>query len=171
MSRRISGLVMGLAATLALSACSSGMDDLEQYVAQVKARKTTQIDPIRQIKPYQAFAYVAGDRRDPFVPTQPERDKSSSSALAPDMNRNKEPLEEFPLDALKLVGVVTYKGVVMAMVKAPDSVIHRVKVGDHMGQNFGKIDKITEADVTLTEIVPDGFGGFTERPASLAAAD
>lgn len=158
-----------LGVMLGVSACSPGMSDLEQYVAEVKARKTTQIEPIPQIKQYQAFAYVAGDRRDPFVPTQAPRDRGQNNGLRPDLNRNKEALEEFPLDALKLVGIVTYENRIYAMVKAPDSVIHRVTIGNHLGQNFGKITKITEGEVTLSEVVADGFGGFTERPATLAA--
>lgn len=158
-----------LALAVLLSACSPGMSDLEQYVNEVKARKTTQIEPIPQIKQYQAFAYVAGDRRDPFAPTQPTRDRGQANTLRPDLNRNKEALEEFPLDALKLVGIVTYENRIYAMVKAPDNVIHRVTIGNHMGQNFGTITKIAEGAVTLNEIVADGFGGFTERPATLAA--
>jgi type IV pilus assembly protein PilP len=158
-----------LGASLTLSACSSGMSDLEQWVASVKARKNTQIEPIPQIKQYEAFAYVAGDRRDPFVPTQPEHDRGPSNNLRPDLNRNKEALEEFPLDALKLVGLVNYENRIYGMVKAPDGVIHRVTIGNHMGQNFGTITKITEGEITLNEIVADGFGGFTERLATLAA--
>ncbi|MDB5986630.1 MAG: hypothetical protein JWR16_1683 [Nevskia sp.] len=164
---RSTAALLGVAALL--SACAPGMSDLEQYVNEVKARKTTQIEPIPQIKQYQAFAYVAGDRRDPFVPTQPARDRGQGNTLRPDLNRNKEALEEFPLDALKLVGIVTYENRIYAMVKAPDSVIHRVTIGNHIGQNFGTITKITEGEVRLNEIVADGFGGFTERPATLAA--
>jgi type IV pilus assembly protein PilP len=89
--------------------------------------------------------------------------------VRPDLNRSKEPLEEYPLDGLKLVGAVTYKGREYAMVKAPDGVIHRVTIGDHMGQNYGKITKVSEAAVSLSEIIPDGFGGFAERPSTLAA--
>lgn len=152
-----------LLAVAALGACSSD-DDLQQYIAQVKARKSNKIEPIPQMKQYEAFAYVAGDRREPFTPSVP-----SNSGVRPDMNRNREPLEEFPLDALKMVGVIDYNKVQYAMVRAPDGVIHRVTVGNYMGQNFGKITKISESEVDLDEIVPDGFGGFKEQPASLAA--
>ncbi|HZR34723.1 MAG TPA: pilus assembly protein PilP [Nevskia sp.] len=153
-------------AVAALGACSSD-DDLQQYIAQVKARKSTKIDPIPQIKQYEAFTYVPGDRREPFTPSVP--DSSKSDGLRPDMNRNREPLEEFPLDALKMVGVIDYNKTLYAMIKAPDGVIHRVTIGNYMGQNFGKITKISESEVSLDEIVPDGFGGFKEQPASLAA--
>jgi type IV pilus assembly protein PilP len=160
-----------LASVVGLGACSQGMGDLEQYVAEVKARKTAKIDPIPQIKPYEAVAYVAGDRRDPFVPATPDRDRSQPSASAvpgPDRNRNREPLEEFPVDSLRMVGTIDFNGHTYALVKAPDSVIHRVTIGDHMGQNYGKIVTITPSEVDLSEVIPDGFGGWTERPASLA---
>jgi type IV pilus assembly protein PilP len=152
--------------SFALAACSGDADDLQKYVQDVKARKSKQIEPIPQMKPYEAFAYVPGTRRDPFVPGAPA---GASSGVRPDLNRSKEPLEEYPLDGLKLVGAVTYKGRQYAMIKAPDGVIHRVTIGDHMGQNYGKIIKVSEAEVSLIEIIPDGFGGFTERPSSLAA--
>jgi len=157
-----------------LTACGSGNDDLQRYVAEVKARKTTQIDPIPQMKQYEAFAYAADDRRDPFVATVSRRGRGEGddgSAVHPDLSRNKEPLEEYPLDALRLVGVVTFNNKIYAMIKAPDAVIHRVTLGDHLGQNFGRITKVAEAEVSLAEIIPDGFGGFIERPATLAAAE
>ncbi|MDE0853018.1 MAG: pilus assembly protein PilP [Nevskia sp.] len=157
-----------LACVALLSACSSDMDELQQYIAQVKARKSTKIDPIPQIKQYEAFAYVAGDRREPFTPSLPESARNGQG-VHPDTSRNREPLEEFPLDALKMVGLIDYNKTAYAMIKAPDGVIHRVTVGNYMGQNFGKITSITEREVLLDEIVPDGFGGFKEQPASLAA--
>ncbi len=157
---------------LSLSACLHDMTDLEQYVAGVKARKTARIEPLPQMKPYEAFAYVSGGRRDPFIPMAPAHENGQgSSALRPDMNRNKEPLEEFPLDALKMVGTLLFNNQNYAMVKAPDGVVHHVAIGDHMGQNYGKITKIEPSAISLTEIVPDGFGGWAERPASLAMSE
>lgn len=158
------------AAALALAACSSDMSDLEVKVADVKAQKSRAIEPIPQIKQYEAFAYDPGDRRDPFAPVLAPRNPSGfdSAGIKPDLNRNKEPLEEFPLDALVMIGTIDSQGRTYAMVKAPDSVIHRVSVKDHMGQNYGEITAITESEVTLVEIIPDGFGGWMQRPASLA---
>lgn len=156
----------------ALSGCTSDMDDLNKYVAGVKARKSTQIEPIPQMKAYEPVPYVVEGRRDPFIAALPDRNGGGdvpASAVRPDLARNKEPLEEFPLDALRLSGVIRFNGRIYAMVKAPDGVIHRVTVGDHLGQNYGTINKVSEAEVNLTEIIPDGFGGYIERPASLAA--
>lgn len=160
------------AAALVLCACSADMHDLEQKVADTKAQKTRAIEPVPQPKQYEAFTYDPADRRDPFAPVQPRRGSNGfdSNGLKPDLNRNKEPLEEFTLDALRMVGVIETGGKTFAMVKAPDGVVHRVLVKDHLGQNFGEIVKITEAEVSIMEIVPDGFGGWMQRPATLALA-
>ena len=149
-----------------LCACSDDMDELRKYCADVRARKNNHIEPIPQIKQYETFTYVAGGRRDPFAPSL--NVAKNGNSVSPDRNRNKEPLEEFPLDALKMVGIIDYEKVLYALVKAPDGVIHRVTVGNHMGQNFGRIIKIDANQISLIEIVADGFGGFKEQPASLA---
>lgn len=173
MSRRLVFAVMA-AATL-LGGCSQDMDDLEAYALEVKARKSRAIDPIPQPKPYEPFIYEAGDRRDPFLPLLGARDAAALAAaggaagsLRPDFNRPKEPLEEFPLDSMRMVGTITLKKQALALIKAPDNVVHRVTVGDHMGQNYGKITAISETEVVLMEIIPDGLGGFMQRPATVA---
>ena len=156
---------------LVLTACSSGMEDLEQKVAEVKSRKSQQIEPVPQIKPFEPFAYEPGDRRDPFQQSQPEQDGTVAGGPRPDLNRPREPLEEFPLDALRMQGVIETASAVFALVKAPDGVIHRVGVGNHMGQNYGQIKAIQESEISLAEIIPDGFGGWVSRSATLALAE
>lgn len=170
MSKRMA--LLCLTASLALSACGDRMADLERYVAEVKNRKTTNIEPIPQIKPYEAYTYLVSGRRDPFVRAEPARDANApGSALKPDITRNREPLEEFPLDGLRMLGTINKGKSVFAMVKTPDNVVHRVSIGNHMGQNYGKIVKITDSQIDLVEIIPDGFGAFMERPANLALTE
>lgn len=168
-SRRLQAALL-LAPALGLAACGRGMSDLEQWVAEVKSQKSTTIEPIPQAKQYEAFAYVPGERRDPFAAVEAERPEGAAQGPRPDLNRNKEPLEEFTLDSLAMVGTITSNGRTFAMIKAPDGVIHRVTIKDHMGQNYGEITAITEAEVSLVELVPDGFGGWVQRPATLALA-
>lgn len=157
----------GLVLALLLAGCGRGMGDLEEWVAEVKARKSTAIEPIPQMKQFEPFAYEAGDRRDPFEAAQAQ-DNTASDGPMPDQNRNREPLEEFPLDSLRMLGVISSAGRTYAMVKAPDGVVHRVTLKDHLGQNYGEITGITETEVSLLEWVPDGFGGWIQRPATLA---
>lgn len=162
------------AAALLLSACGQDMSDLERYAMEVKSRTSRNIEPIPQPKPYEPFVYEPRDRRDPFLPLLQSRDEALVAAgaagggLKPDLNRPKEPLEEFPLDALRMVGTITMQKRAFALIKAPDSVVHRVSVGDHLGQNYGKITGISETEVVLMEVIPDGFGGWMQRPATVA---
>ncbi|MAS10086.1 pilus assembly protein PilP [Salinisphaera sp.] len=157
-------------ASLCLLAAGCGADnsDLQDFVAQVKARPAAPIEPIPEIAPYTPYTYRADDRRAPFTPTAPRRDVSSNSDLAPDPDRAREPLEAFPLDSLRLVGTIARSGVTYALIQAPDGVIHRLRPGNHIGQNYGRIDGISENGVLLTEIVPDGLGGYIRRPATIA---
>lgn len=164
---RWNGLVLVSAFCMA---CSSGLEDLEQRVAEVKSRKSVQIEPIPQIKQFETFAYDPAGRRDPFQQSQPDPESRVATGPQPDLNRNREPLEEFPLDALRMQGIIETNKAVFALVKAPDGVIHRVSVGNHMGQNYGEIKAIGETEIRLAEIIPDGFGGWVSRPAMLALA-
>ncbi|SFF23603.1 type IV pilus assembly protein PilP [Fontimonas thermophila] len=163
MNRIAAPLWLGL--SLLLPACSSDMSDLEQYAAEVKSRKSTAIEPIPQIKQYEAFVYEAGNRRDPF--TEVVAESRTASGPRPDLHRNKEPLEEFPLDALRMTGTIRTKSGVFALVLAPDGIVHRVTVKNYMGQNYGQIVSISESEIRLQELVPDGFGGWTQREATL----
>lgn len=169
--KRLSGGYLPLLACVVLAGCNSGMQDLEARVAEVKAQKSQQIEPIPQIKQYEAFLYEPGDRRDPFQQEQPDPGASVAGGPRPDLNRPREPLEEYPLDALRMQGVIETPKAVYGLVKAPDGVIHRVAVGNHMGQNYGQIKSIAESEISLAEIIPDGFGGWVSRPASLALAE
>jgi type IV pilus assembly protein PilP len=173
---RASRLAPALLAAALVGGCGGDMSDLETYVADVKGRKNKAIEPIPTPKPYEAFLYIPASRRDPFQPPAPTRTAGlaggpGNGGIQPDFDRNKEPLEEFPLDALKMVGTITLQSRWYALVQAPEGVVHRVTLGDHLGQNFGKISQITESEVQLMEIIPDGFGGWMQRPATLALAE
>jgi len=165
MIRAVSLCMLAIAALCA--GCGSGETDLDRYIAEVKARQSKDIEPIPQIKPYQPFEYVAAARRDPFVFAE-RTESSASGGPRPDLRRNKEPLEEYPLDALRMVGTITTSQGTFALIRAPDAVVHRVAVRNHLGQNYGEIVAISESEVSLLELVPDGFGGWMQRQASLA---
>ena len=161
-----------------LIACASNpSSDLEEYVRATKSQQKSSIEPLPEFKPYESFAYQAIDLRDPFTePTfshaQPStQTTSSNNGIKPDFDRPTEPLEEFPLDSLRMVGTLAQSENHWALINDTDGTIHRVQPGNHAGQNHGKITRITEYEVELTEIIPDGIGGWTERQASIAISE
>ena len=161
---------------IALAACSGGdMADLKSYVEKTLNEQKAEVEPLPEFKPYQTFLYQAGDLRSPFQPDETGQTEvavaSAGSNIHPDANRPREPLEAYPLDTLRMVGTLAQLGDSWALVQAPDGTIHRVQPGNHLGQNHGKIERITEIEVELTEIVPDGLGGWMERQASLALSE
>jgi len=160
-----------------LLACSSDPTaDLEEYVARVKSQQTSRIDPLPEFKPYESFAYQAIDLRDPFTETSFSPQEAiptevTSNGIKPDFDRPKEPLEEFPLDSLRMVGTLEQNSQNWALINDTDGTIHRVQLGNYAGQNHGKITRVSEFEVELTEIVPDGIGGWMERQASIAISE
>ncbi|MCB1849586.1 MAG: pilus assembly protein PilP [Gammaproteobacteria bacterium] len=155
-----------------IGGCSNrDMRDLNRYVDEVKSRKQGEIEPLPEIKQIETFAYRADDRRSPFEPTEQERadeQVQQQNGLAPDPNRRKEELESYSLDSLRMVGTLKREETIWALVRTQDKTIYRVKAGNYMGQNHGQITHIDENDIELTEIVPNGQGGYRERQASLA---
>lgn len=174
----IAGTFCWLAVGLTLTGCGgSNTEDLQQFVADVRNRQPTKIEPLPEFKPYETFLYQAGDLRSPFDPgaggqaEQALAGTGSNNGLRPDSNRPREPLEEFPLDTLRMVGTLSQQGQSWGLVLANDGTIHRVQPGNYLGQNHGKIKQISEFEIELLEIVPDGLGGWMERPASLALSE
>lgn len=168
-------LLLITAAAAMLLGCSQDMNDLETYIAEVKSRKSSDVEPIPQIQQYEPFTYLPAGRRDPFVPQAQEAPDggpdSPENSLRPDTNRNPEALEEYPLDSLRMVGTLSTERGTFALIRAPDGIVHRVTVGNYMGQNYGKIVGISEIEVRLEEIIPDGFGGYMKRDASIALSE
>lgn len=167
-----------LALSAALTGCNtSNTQELERYVASVRERQPTKIAPLPEFKPYETFLYQAGDLRNPFDPgAQGRSDQAlagmtSNSAIRPDVNRPHEPLEDFSLDTLRMVGTLSQKSQSWGLVLANDGTIHRVQPGNYLGMSHGKIKRITEYEIDVLEIVPDGLGGWMERPASLALSE
>ena len=166
-------IAAALAVALLLGACgrsvTSGPDDpsnLEKWVAEVKKRPAPALEPLPVMQQFETFEYAAQSLRDPF-----SNAFSSGSATAgprPDPNRRKEPLEEFPLDSLDMVGTIGVGNAQVALVMAPDKVTYRVRPGMYLGQSDGRVVTVGSDGIQLVELIPDGAGGWMERPASIA---
>lgn len=147
------------------------LGELEDYAARVKSRPPSPLKPLPEIKQIDTFIYKPANRRDPFV-----MDVQSATAvttgptdgLAPDPLRRKEELEQFPLDSLDMVGTLERDQTRWGLIRTPDGILHRVRVGNYMGKNNGQIVNINPERIQLTEIINDGPGRWRENQAEIA---
>jgi type IV pilus assembly protein PilP len=149
----------------ALAGCSGRDADLARYIDATRREPGGRVEPLPEVKPYEAYAYADQELRSPFVPGGAG---GSAASLRPDSHRNREYLEQFSLDTLRMVGTLNLGSNHFGLVQTKDGRVHRVTVGEHVGSNDGKITDITAAKIALIEVIPDGLGGYIERPAALA---
>lgn len=160
-----------LAALAVLGGCSDEQDELSQWMEQQKREVKPDVQPISPPKKFNPQAYVAGMGVEPFSTQKlsvalKQEARQPNSLLAGEVNRRKEPLEAYPLDSMSMVGSVVRAGRPYALLRV-DNLLYQVKPGDYLGQNYGKITKITETDVALREIVQDAAGEWIERSSAL----
>jgi len=158
--------------TIALSACTQSNDDLTTYIEVTKSKHLGSVRPLPTFEPYKNFTYSASELRDPFEAAfeadVDENAKNASNGLRPSASRPKEPLESYPLDTLRMVGILIQHENTWGLVKDPNNVVHRIQTGNYAGQNEGQIISVSEKQIDIIEIIPDGLGGYIERTASLA---
>lgn len=149
----ISGLL------LLMSACGPVEDDLQRYIHEIKTRPSKAIEPIPEFATPQKFKYPENvERRSPF---KPHAVLERQDTQAPDVNRPKQPLEAFSLDALKFVGILKEGSTIWALISQPEGKISTVRAGDYMGKNYGKVINITENRILVQETVK--IGGLWEK--------
>lgn len=155
-----------------LAACSGrDFSDLDEFMAEKRARPGGIIAPIPTFKAYEAFAYSATALRSPFDRPIEVREIAQLQAIAsikPDENRAKEFLEQFTFDSLRMVGTLERGEVNWTLIKDPSGGVHRVKAGNYLGRHHGKIVDMTDTYVAVVEIVSDGTeDGWVERPRTI----
>ena len=164
-----------LLAMLGLSGCGvATQDELTQWISQQKSQTRARVPPLAEPKQFQPQAYAPVSAVDPFSNQQLtqalKRDSATVSAgtalLAPELARRKEALEAVPLDAMAMVGSMARAGQPVALVKV-DRMLDQVRPGHHLGQNYGRVVRITETELSLREVVQDASGDWIERTASL----
>jgi type IV pilus assembly protein PilP len=154
-----------------LSACSSDQQELREWMEQQKREVKPSVKPLAPPKKFDPEPYTGSDKVDPFSSQKlsvalKQEAKQPSSLLAAELNRRKEPLEAYPLDSMTMVGSVTKNGQPYALLRV-DNLLYQVKVGDYLGENYGRITKITETEIQLREIVQDAAGEWVERSTTL----
>lgn len=143
--------------------------NLEKWIAEIKAQPAPPLDPLPVMQQFETFEYAAQSLRDPF--SNAFTDEGGAGGPRPDSARRKQVMEQFPLDSFDMVGTLGRGGSMVALVMAPDKVTYRVRPGAYMGQSDGRVTAVYEDRVELVELVPDGAGGWLERPATIALED
>jgi type IV pilus assembly protein PilP len=170
MTRLITLGTLGVAVAL-LSACSAEHDELRQWMDQQRREIKPNVPALQPPKKFDPQPYAAGQAVDPFSTQKltvalKQEARQPNSLLSAELNRRKEPLEAYPLDSMSMVGSVNKQGQPYALLRV-DALLYQVKVGDYLGQNYGRILRIAETEIALREIVQDAAGEWIERPATL----
>ncbi|EJL72783.1 pilus assembly protein PilP [Variovorax sp. Varisp85] len=160
-------------AALGLSACDSGQDDLQRWMAEQRAQVKPSVPPISEPKKFTPQTYTEASSFEPFnilkltqALRRESNQPSTSELIAPELARRKEALEAFPLDSMAMVGSMNRNGQPVALVRV-DKLLYKVRVGEYLGLNYGRITRINETEVALREIVQDAAGEWIERVATL----
>ena len=165
-------LTLVLAATLTVFAgCSADQDELRAWMEQQRREAKPSVKPLQAPKKFDPQPYIAASDVEPFSTQKltvalKQEARQPNSLLAAELNRRKEPLEAYPLDSMGMVGRLSKLGQPYALLRV-DNLLYQVKVGDHLGQNYGLITKIAETELVLRELVMDSGGEMIERPATL----
>lgn len=162
-------IYLALASVLLAGCGGEEFKDLHDFVKNAGADMRGKIEPPPEVKPYEPFPYNnEKNLSDPFKPRKLESHPGDVKGInQPDTDRPKEALEEFPLESLKMVGYLYQDKVGYAVIRAPDSKLHRVKAGNHIGLNFGLIKEVNDTGLIVKEMVQDSAGDWTERISSL----
>ncbi|MBX3616415.1 pilus assembly protein PilP [Nitrosomonas sp.] len=161
-------LVLLITIQFLLTACQQNdYSDLEVFIHNSGEGLHGQIDSLPEVKPYKPFTYMAFDAPNPFAPRQNDQVFPSMSEIRPDLNRRKEVLESYPLESLAMVGSLQQHNLIYALIKSPEGILHRVKIGNYVGQNFGRINEVSESEIKLLEIIQEGANEWVERTSVL----
>ncbi len=164
-------VLASLLASLLLAGCGGEQQELQDWMDQQRREVRPSVQPLAQPKKFNPVPYANAQQVDPFSNQKlsvalKQEARQPNSMFAAEMNRRKEPLEAFPLDAMSMVGSVSRSGTPVALLRV-DNLLYQVKAGDHLGQNYGRVLRITETEVVLREIVQDAAGEWIERNATL----
>ena len=168
---RISRNAAGLLSLFVLAGCTADHDELRAWMEQQRREAKPNVQPLQPPKKFDPEPYSVAQAVEPFSTQKlsvalKQESRQPNSLMAAEMNRRKEPLESYPLDSMSMVGSVNKQGKPFALLRV-DNLLYQVKMGDHLGQNYGLITKIGETEIVLRELVMDAAGEMIERPATL----
>lgn len=158
-------------ALVALAGCNPGTEELQGWMEQQRKEAKPSVQPLVPPRKFDPAPYASARLVEPFSTQKltvaiKQETRQPNSLVSAEMNRRKDPLESFPLDSMAMVGSFVRKGQPFALLKV-DNLLYQVKVGDYLGQNYGRITKVSETEIALREIVQDAAGEWIERPGAL----
>lgn len=164
-------MAAGLLTMAVLAACTADHDELRGWMEQQRREAKPSVQPLQAPKKFDPEPYSVAQSVEPFSTQKlsvalKQESRQPNSLMAAELNRRKEPLESYPLDSMSMVGSVTKQGQPFALLRV-DNLLYQVKMGNHLGQNYGLITKIGETEIVLRELVMDAAGEMIERPATL----
>ncbi|WP_119393627.1 pilus assembly protein PilP [Salinibius halmophilus] len=174
--KRLVPAILTLSAVSILSGCAeTDISDLQAYSREVQTLSAPPVKPLPEFPEPIAYQYQSFEDRSPFMPKQSVADiiqSINSQGVRPDSNRAKEPLEDYRIESLRMVGTIALEGGALeALVLDPSGIVHSIRRGNYLGQNNGRVVGINETQLELREIVPNGQGGWIERPRTVSMAE
>lgn len=165
------GAVLASVVAALVSGCADPHEELQGWMEEQRRQAKPHVSPLVAPRKFDPQPYLAANSTDPFSLQKlhvaiKQENRQPNSLLSSEMNRRREPLEAYPLDSLTMVGSVQRGGKPYALLRA-DNLLYQVKVGDYLGQNYGRVIRITETEIALREIVQDAIGEWIERPSTL----
>ena len=174
MMRHVKVAAISLVCLGALAGCSASFDDVQSQMEAIRQKPRGKVEPPPEFTPMPTFTYAAHQLRSPFAPPMnaEQLQLNSGKKVEPDLSRPQEYLERFNLESLRLRGTLQKPGgPLFALIEDGNGGVQRVKVGNYLGKNQGKIVDITPTQISIVEIVPDGRDGWVERPRSLTLSE
>ncbi|MDN3652853.1 pilus assembly protein PilP [Thalassotalea ponticola] len=172
---RITKPLLAVLPIFMLTACFDDKTDLQEHIAKIKASTPNRIEPMPTITEFNHFDYSAFALRSPFVAPKPEaiqeKMQQMSDCLHPDPRRRKQPLEKFALESLNMRGTLGEEGIIWALIEAGDSTLHRVSIGSYLGLYNGRITNVSDEEIIIAELIPDGAGCWVERETTVSMVD
>lgn len=173
-SRRLLAAAGAIATVGLLGACGlSDEGEIQQWMTEQRQAMRPTAQKVEEPKEFAPYAYEPHGQPDPFDPqkilmvvARQREERGSASAIKPDLERRREVLEGFPLDQIRMVGMMRQGSMNVALLET-NGATHLVRVGNYAGQNFGLITRISETEVVLKEIYQDAAGEWVERPQKL----
>lgn len=175
MNRLVPAILTLTAATVLTGCAETDLSDLQAYSREVQTLSAPPVKPLPEFPEPIAYQYKSFEKRSPFTPKQSVAEiiqNINSQGVRPDDNRAKEPLEQFRIESLRMVGTIQIQeGALEALVLDPSGTVHSIRRGNYMGQNNGRVVGVSETQLELREIVSNGQGGWIERPRTVSMAE